>query len=92
MSNIGVYSVAVVASLSKADALFNVVVSAPSKEAALAQTSVILRERVAESEIRKWRIVTSTVTQVDRELIERAATEILGWRAPEAGKKKGGKK
>ena len=86
------YSVAVVASLSKADALFNVVVIASSKEAALEQTLVVLRERVAESKVHKWRIVTSTVTQVDRELLARAATEILGWSAPEASKKKGSKK
>ena len=78
------YSVAVVASLSKADALFNVVVIAPNKEYALEQALVALREGAAESEMRKFRIVTSMVKQVDRELLERAATEILGWSAPDA--------
>ena len=92
MSNIGMYSVAVVASLSKADALFNVVVIALSEEAALEQALVVIRERVAESKIHKWRIVTSTITQVDRELLARAATEILGWSASEDNKKKGSKK
>lgn len=90
MSNM--YSVAVVASLSIADTLFNVVVIAPSKEAALEQALVTLREGMAESATRKLKVVTSTVTQVDRELLARAATEILGWSAPEANKKKGGKK
>ncbi len=78
MSNIGMYSVAVVARLSKADTLFNVAVIASSKEAALEEALVALRKGVAESEIRKLKIVTSTVTQVDRELLARAATNILG--------------
>jgi hypothetical protein len=82
MGDINMYSVAVVSSQSKGDALFNVVVIALNKEAALEQALVALREGVAESETRKWRIVTSSVKQVDRDLLERAATEILGWSAP----------
>ena len=84
MSDINMYSVAVVASQSKGDALLNVVVIAPSGEAALEQALVTLREGVAESETRKWRVVTSTVKRVDRDLLERAATEILGWSRPDA--------
>jgi hypothetical protein len=92
MSDINMYSVAVVIKLSIADALINVVVIAPSPEAALEQALVTLREGMAESATRKLRVVTSTVTQVDRELLARAATGILGWSAPVPDKKKGGKK
>ena len=84
MSDISMYAVAVVASQSKGDALLNVVVIAPSGEAALEQALVTLRAGVAESKPRNLRIVTSMVKQVDRELLERAATEILGWTAPGA--------
>ncbi len=84
MNDTNMYSVAVVAGQSKGDMLLNAVVIASSEEAALEQALVTLREGVAESETRKWRVVTSTVKQVDRELLERAATEILGWTAPDA--------
>ena len=92
MSGVNMYSVAVVASLSQADELFNFVVLAPSKEAALEQALVTLPRGAAEPKTGRWRIVTSAVKQVDRELLARAATEILGWSAPEDNKKKGSKK
>ncbi len=82
MSDLNMYSVAVVASQSKGDALLNVFVIALSEEAALDQALLKLRGESAESKTGRWRIVTSAVKQVDRELLERAATEILGWSAP----------
>ena len=66
---------------------FNVVVIASSEEAALEQALATLREGASESKTGRWRIVTSAVKQVDRQLLERAATEILGWSAHEANKK-----
>ena len=76
------YSVAVVVSHSKGDALLNAFVIASTQEAALEQALVTFRGESAESKTGRWRVVTSSVEQIDRELLERAATEILGWSAP----------
>jgi hypothetical protein len=76
------YSVAVVASQSKGDALLNAFVIASNQESALEQALVTLREESAESKTGRWRVVTSSVKQIDRDLLEQAATEILGWSAP----------
>jgi hypothetical protein len=55
---------------------------ASSKEAALQQCEAFIRKGAFASGTRDWIIERSSFTEVDRELLEQAATEILGWSPP----------
>jgi 2-keto-3-deoxy-6-phosphogluconate aldolase len=55
---------------------------APSKEAALSLAEASIRKGAFASGTRTWVIESSSVTEIERDLIERAAREVLGWNPP----------
>jgi hypothetical protein len=63
---------------------FTSVQIAMSEDKALKQCQALIRKGEFASGTRNWAIESSSVKVVDRETIEQAARQILGWAPPES--------
>ena len=54
---------------------------ASSEEEALLKASLLAHP--GQGQVDNWNVLSRHVEEVDREVLERAATEVLGWRGPE---------